>query len=191
MSESVWFEQVDTAFVELLSKVIQIDGKPVKVVIRKPDEDFNEEDYPLVSIYNLYDRFSRDRYSPEPIVVYRNKEEGKAILDNSALPYDLFYQIDFWATLQSDMNSMTKQWKAFSKFWFNLDVTDESGTPRSCFVLSRNDFNKSDLMQNGKRLFHSFGTYKVQVEIDEVAQNVVPMVTHTPKIYVNEESDGD
>lgn len=185
MSESVWFEQVDTAFVALLHKVIQIDGKPVKVVIRKPDDDFSNEDYPLVSIYNLYDRFSKDRYSPEPILVSRNEETGKAILEDSALPHDLYYQIDFWATLQSDINSITKQWKAFSKFWFNLDVTDESGIPRSCFVLSRNDFTKSDLLQNGSRLFHTFSTYKVQVEIDEKVQKPIPVVL-TPEFNVNE-----
>lgn len=186
MSESVWFEQVDSALMRLLRKVIQIDDKPVKVVVRKPDEDFSEEDYPLVSIYNLYDRFSKIRYSPEPVVVSRNEDNNSLILEESALPYDLFYQIDFWATLQSDMNSMTKQWKAFSKFCFNLDVLDESGTPRSCFVLARNDFNKADLMKNGKRLFHSFGTYKVQVEIDENTQENAPMLTHIPEIKDSE-----
>ena len=186
MSESVWFEQVDSALVKLLRQTIQIDGKPVKVVIRKPDEDFNEEDYPLVSIYNLYDRFSVERYSPEPTVVGRDVESNTAILEDSALPHDLFYQIDFWATLQSDMNSMTKQWKSFSKLWFNLDVLDESGTPRSCFVLSRNDFNKSDLLSKGKRLFHSFGTYKVQVEIDEKVQTTVPIVTNIPEVRAEE-----
>lgn len=191
MSESVWFEQVDIAFKKLLQRVIQIDGKPVKVVIRKPDEDFNTEDYPLVSIYNLYDRFSKIRYSSEPIVVSKNKEANSLVLEDSALPFDLFYQIDFWATLQTDMNSMTRQWKAFSKSWFNLDVSDMSDIARSCFVLSRNDFNKSDLMQNGRRLFHSFSTYKVQVELDEKVHNVVPMVTYTPDVKVNEESDGD
>ena len=186
MSESVWFEQVDIAFKRLLQRVIQIDGKPVKVVIRKPDEDFNTEDYPLVSVYNLYDRFSKIRYSSEPIVVSKNEEANSLILEDSALPFDLFYQIDFWATLQTDMNSMTRQWKSFSKSWFNLDVSDMSGISRSCFVLSRNDFNKSDLMQNGKRFFHSFGTYKVQVELDEKVQNVVPAVTYTPDVKVNE-----
>lgn len=185
MSESVWFEQVDTAFVKLLRKNIQIDGKPVKVVVRKPDEDFNEEDYPIVSIYNLYDRFSKVRYSPDPVVISQVGAYGTAIIEDSALPYDLFYQIDFWASLQSDMNIMTKQWKSISKLWFNLDVIDEAGTPRSCFVLSRNDFNKADLMKDGKRLFHSFGTYKVQVEIDERVQSVVPVVTQTPEINVN------
>lgn len=185
MSDSVWFEQVDIALMRLLGKVIQIDGKPVKVVIRKPDEDFIEEDYPLVSIYNLYDRFSKNRYSPEPVVVSHNEGDNSLILEESALPYDLFYQIDFWSTLQSDMNSMTKQWKKFSKFWFNLDVFDESGKPRSCFVLSRNDFNKADLMKSGKRLFHSFGTYKVQVELDGNVRTKAPMLTNTPEVKAN------
>lgn len=185
MSESVWFEQVDIALVELLRNTIKIDGKPVKVAVRKPDDDFNEEDYPLVSIYNLYDRFSKDRYSPEPVVVSRDESTNSAVLEESALSYDLFYQIDFWASLQSDMNSMTRQWKAFASFWFNLNVHDESGNPRSCFVLSQNDFNKADLMKRSKRLFHSFGTYKVQVEIDDNVSTVTPMLTHTPEPEVN------
>lgn len=177
MSESVWLEQIDEAFIKLLRSVIQIDGKPVKVVIRKPDDDFTTEDYPLISIYNLFDRFSKERYHPEAVVVSRYAEAHSLVMEETALPFDLFYQIDFWATLQSDMNEMTRQWKAYSKFWFNLDVLDMSGIPRSCFVLSRNDFNKSDLLKDGKRLFHSFGTYKVQVEIDENVNTTMPMVT--------------
>ena len=177
MSASVWFEQVDSALMKLLRTVIQIDGKPVKVVVRKPDEDFTEEDYPLVSIYNLYDRFSKIRYSDESVVVSRNIEKRIMVIEKAALPYDLAYQIDFWANLQSDINTMTKQWKSYSKSWFNLDVIDESGELRSCFVLSKNDFGKSDLVKNGKRLFHSFGTYKVQVELDPNVQEIVPMAT--------------
>lgn len=189
MSESVWFEQVDSALMKLLRTVIQIDGKPVKVVIRKPDEDFNEEDYPLVSLYNLYDRFSKGRYSPEPVVVSRNFDSNTAVLEESALPYDLFYQIDFWASLQSDMNSMLKQWKSFAPFWFNLDVLDESGNPRSCFVISRNDFNKADLLKEGKRLFHSFGTYKVQVELDTNNSEETAMVTEPITVRIEPKSN--
>ena len=186
MSESVWFEQVDSALMKLLSQVIRVDGKPVKVVVRKPDEDFYDEDYPIVSIYNLGDRFSKIRYSPEPIVAYRNTENHFLVLEDSALPYDLAYQIDFWAILQSDMNVMTKQWKSYAKSWFNLEVIDEAGELRSCFVLSKNDFGKADLVKNGKRLFHSFGTFKVQVEVDEKVQNVVPMVTNGIEVSVEE-----
>ena len=185
MSESIWFEQVDSALMKLLSQVIRVDGKPVKVVIRKPDEQFNEEDYPIVSIYNLGDKFSKVRYSPEPVVAYRNPEKHFLVLEESALPYDLMYQIDFWSTLQSDMNAMTKQWKSYSKSWFNLEVVDDTGALRSCFVLSKNDFRKADLLKNGKRLFHSFGTYKIQVEIDENVQSLVPMLTENVDVRVN------
>lgn len=184
MNTSVWFEQVDTALIELFRKVIHVDGKPVKVIVRKPDEDFKEEDYPLISIYNLYDRFSRIRYSPEPVVVNRNFDSKCAVMESSALPYDLSYQIDFWATLQSDMNKMIEQWREYAPFWFNLNVLDESGNDRSCFVISNNDFNKSDLMSGGKRLFHSFGTYRVQVELDHNIPTEAPMVTETIDIRV-------
>ena len=182
MSESVWYEQVDIALVELLRNIIHIDGKPVKVVVRKPDDDFNEEDYPLVSIYALYDRFSKIRYSSEPVVIHRDEGSATAVISESALPYDLIYQIDFWSTLQTDMNSMTKQWKAFARSWFNLLVLDESGTERSCFVLVRNDFNKADLLREGKRLFHSFCTCKIQVELDESVPTTTYMVTESPTV---------
>lgn len=186
MSESIWFEEVDTAFISLLKSIIKIEGKTVKVKVRKPDEDFNEEDYPLITIYNVSDKFSRNRYNPESVVVHRDNNNNTAIVEESALPYDLLYQIDFWSTLQSDMNLMTKLWKSYSNFWFNLQAVDQSGTERSCFVLSQNDFSKSDLMSNGKRLFHSFGTYKVQVELDENVQRVVPMVVQKPDIDIKD-----
>ena len=185
MSESVWFEQVDTALINFIQKNIIIDGKPVKAKVRKPDEDFDIEDYPLVSVYNLYDRFSTYRYNPEGSVTQRDVENNALVFEDPALPYDLYYQIDFWSILQSDMNEMTKQWKAKTKFWFNLDVQDESGNPRSCFVLMRNDVAKSDLLQKGRRVFHSFGTYKIQVEIDEKTQSTQPMVTKTVEVHVN------
>ena len=121
----------------------------------------------------------------------RDEETNSLVIEESALPYDLFYQIDFWAKQQADMNSMTKQWKSATKRFFNLSVLDESGKSRSCFVLSRNDFNKSDLLQNGKRVFHSFGTYRVYTEIDENTRLTVPMVTVTPDVDVHKKEDGD
>ena len=182
MNESVWFEQVDIALVRLLKHTIQVDGKPVKVVVRKPDEDFNEEDYPLVSITNLFDTFATHRYSPEPVVVSREEEFNQLVTEESALPHDLHYQIDFWSTLQTDINSMTKQWKTFAKRWFNLSVFDESGTERSCFVLLKNDFRRADLVKEGKRLFHGFESLKIQVELDDRVKTTVPMVTQPVEV---------
>jgi hypothetical protein len=186
-SETVWFEQIDSALLAFIKSHVFIDNASVKAVVRKPDDDFNEEEYPVVTVYNLYDRFSRERYSPEPLEISRDPDHNRIVMEKSALPYDLYYQIDFWATRQVDMNEMTRQWRNATGLYFNLDVVDMSGISRSCFVLSRNDFNKSDLMQNGKRLFHSFGTYRIYTEIDEREQTLEPMVTET--LIVNTSSN--
>ena len=176
MSESVWYEQVDTAFKQFLQEHILIENEPVKVVIRKPDDDFSKEEYPLISVYCLFDRFSQERYSPDLLIISRDEDTKKTVVEDSAVPYDLYYQLDFWSSLQSDMNDMTLQWKSLVKKWFNLPLLDMSGNQRSSFVLSMNDFKKADLLNKGKRLFHSFGTYRVYVELDEKVQTEMPMV---------------
>ena len=56
MSETVWFEQVDTALIDFISKGIKIGYSPIDVRVRKPDEDFKKEDYPLISLYNVYSK---------------------------------------------------------------------------------------------------------------------------------------
>ena len=53
MSESVWFEQVDTAFVSYLKSVVRFGEKSVPVSVRKPDEDFKIESYTSITLYNL------------------------------------------------------------------------------------------------------------------------------------------
>lgn len=189
-SETVWFEQIDSALLAFIKSHVFIDNASVKAVVRKPDDDFNEEEYPVITVYNLYDRFSRERYSPEPLEISRDPDHNRIVMEKSALPYDLYYQIDFWATSQVDMNEMTRQWRNATGLYFNLDVVDMSGISRSCFVLSRNDFNKSDLMQNGKRLFHSFGTYRIYTEIDEREQTLEPMVTETPIVNISSNIGG-
>lgn len=178
--KSVWLEQVDTALINFIRSKVKINGKPVKVVVRKPEDDFYSEEYPVISIYCLYDRFSRERYEPQDVVVGMSTDT--LVLEKSAMPYDLSYQIDFWANYQSDMNSLLKQWKALG-FWFNLPVRDVSGEERSCFVRSKGDFNKSDIFQAEKRLFHSFETYLIWTEIDGGEQEEVPKITYPIVTY--------
>ena len=50
MSETIWFEQVDTAFIDFIRSGIYINDFPVKCKVRKPDEDFKKEEYPFISI---------------------------------------------------------------------------------------------------------------------------------------------
>lgn len=172
---SVWIEQVDRAFMKLLSKNIKIQGEPMKVLPEKPDEDFNEEDYPVITTTFLYDRFATERYNPEDVCVKINEGESTGIFEDSASPYDLYYQVDFWTTLKTDMNSILKQWHKLTMRWFNLPVKDESGEDRSCFVLTLDRVMSNNFVKNGKRFFHSFQTLRVSTEIDSGIARVEPV----------------
>ena len=100
-------------------------------------------------------------------------------MEQAALPYNLFYQIDFWSLQQSQMNSMLMQWVSLTQGGkdFNLPVIDTGGNSRSCYCLCKDDFKKSDLVDGNKRIFHSFITYRIYVEIDENIRIYEPMIT--------------
>lgn len=190
MSSTVWYEQVDTALVKYIREGIHINYSKLDVRVRKPDEDFKEEDYPLISIYNVFSRRDdvRRNYNFMPVVVDRDAEGKSAVVEEKSIPYNLFYQIDFWSLQQSQMNAMLFQWITLTQGGrdFNLPVIDTGGTSRSCYCLCTDDLKKSDLVDGTNRLFHSFITYRIYVEIDENIQTTVPMVMgHT--IDVNKE----
>ena len=57
-SESVWFEQVDSALISLIQSTVSVYNSqgtlvPVPVKVRKPDEDFKIEEYPCITLYNF------------------------------------------------------------------------------------------------------------------------------------------
>lgn len=182
-SESVWFEQVDTALIDYIKGIVKLPDSqgvltPVPVKVRKPDEDFKIEEYPCITLYNLYSLRDKDRYFPDKVVVSRDFDTHTLIEENSAIPYSLFYQIDFWSRLQSQMNDMTRMWLSYhNDRCFNLPVKDISGNDRSSFVLMTGDLMKSDFLTETKRTFHSFMTYRVWVELDERVQNTTGMIT--------------
>lgn len=187
MSETVWFEQVDTALIDFISNIVKIedsDGvvRPVPVQVRKPDEDFKVEVYPSVTIYNLYSILDKDRIDDRYIRKSIDEKKFEVTLERTAIPYNLFYQIDFWAKYQTDMNAMTRLWIGNTGRDFNLSVKDMSGTDRSCFVLNTDKLVKSDFIDGTDRVFHSSMTYRVYVEVDENIQVVKPVVITTPNV---------
>lgn len=185
LSESVWFEQVDTAFVNYIKGIVKLPSGgniiPVPVKIRKPDEDFKIEEYPCITLYNLYSVRDEVRYFPDKVVIERDPKNHKLIQEKGAIPYSLYYQFDFWSRQQSHMNDMTRIWLGrHPDRCFNLPVKDLSGKDRECFVLMTGDLVKSDFLTDNKRTFHSVLTYRVWVEIDERIRNESPMITSTP-----------
>lgn len=182
-SESVWFEQVDSALISYIKGIVKLPDAngiltPVPVKIRKPDEDFKIEEYPCITLYNLYSVRDEVRYFPDKVVVERDYERSKLIEERGAIPYSLFYQLDFWSRLQSQMNDMTRMWLGYHPDkCFNLPVKDLAGKDRSSFVLMTDDLRKSDFLTETKRTFHSVLTYRVWVEIDERIRSERDMVT--------------
>ena len=183
LSESVWFEQVDVALINYIKGIVKLPNDngvltPVPVKVRKPDEDFKIEEYPCITLYNLYSTRDELRYYPDKVVVERDYEKNKLIEERGAIPYNLFYQLDFWSTKQSQMNDMTRMWLGHHPDkCFNLPVKDLSGQNRSSFVLMTDDLKKSDFLTETKRTFHSVLTYRVWVEIDERIRNESDMLT--------------
>lgn len=190
-SESVWFEQVDIALIKHIQESVRLlNGNrvlaPVPVKVRKPDEDFKIEEYPCITIYNLYSVRDEVRYCPDDVVVARDSVNKTLTKEKSAIPYSLYYQIDFWARKQSQMNDMTRLWLGHHPDrCFNLPVKDISGQDRSCFVLMTDDLKKSDFLSGIQRTFHSTLTYRVWVEIDERIQSESQMVTAIPYPNIN------
>ena len=186
LSESVWFEQVDTALINYIQGIVKLPNAngiltPVPVKVRKPDEDFKVEEYPCITLYNLYSLRDEVRYCPDMVAVERDTVNNRIVLEKSAIPYNLYYQLDFWSRLQSEMNDMTRKWLGnHPDRCFNLPVKDLSGQNRESFVLMTDDLKKSDFLTDTKRTFHSMITYRVWVEIDEKIRVEESMVTSTP-----------
>ena len=185
MSASVWYEQVDRALVDEIRQSVIVNNKhgvPVyldadAVKVRKPEEDFKIEVFPCVSIYSTNAPFDVKRYNPVPVVKDRFPEIHKARVEDTAVSFNLDYQIDLWSKYQTEMNEMTKSWLLKHFRQFNLSVSDDGGNDRSCNVLMTNQPTKSDLVSGANRLFHTYFTYSIWVELDNETRYNVNMVT--------------
>lgn len=182
LNQSLWFEQIDTAWADYLTsrvKVMDSEGNlvGVPVRIRKPDADFRVEEYPCVTIYNLFTTAAPLRYAADKVVVARNG--NLCTLEEAAKPFDLSYQIDFWSSLQVDMNQMVGMW--LSHYWksFEMPAKNAAGADVFCTVMERDAARKMDVFQpNERKLFRTTFTYKVSGYLDFAEKENVPMVTN-------------
>lgn len=189
MNQTVWYEQIDRGLKELISSQILLtdsSGKavPVPVRIRKADEDFKVEDYPMITIAHIgVSRRDEIRYNQFDSKLVKDLQAGTATVDPPAVPYTLKYQIDLWATLQSDMNALSSQWLYKFGRDFNLPVTDSGGTERTTQCLwSGDSVNLEDRLSSGDRVFHTPMTYSIWAELD------TPLTT-LEEVYLVKEVD--
>lgn len=179
---SVWFEQVEEAFIKRIQSRVKLPDEfgnltPVSVSIRRPDKEYLIETYPSITIYNLYSSFDPRRNYPFKVNAgWVDAEKTRVLIETSAKPFNLTYQMDFWSKYQSDMGKMLATWIFEHCEPFNLDVKDASGYSRSSLVLPIDNIVKQDYFTNGERIFHSMLTYTVWVELDTGEQVEVPTV---------------
>ena len=184
MSANVWFEEVNIGLLEEIKNTVRVKNskgvlkalKDEALLIRKPEEDFKLEVFPCVSIYNLSYKHDPVRYNPSPVIVEEDDKNKVVVMEDSAVPFNLDYQIDFWAKYQEDMDCMTRTWLSKHFRQFNLKVVDDGGVERTCNCLIQGSVAKSDLVLNGERLFHSIIKYQIWVELDDETRYNKPMV---------------
>lgn len=185
MSANVWFEEVNTGLLNEIKDTVKIKNangvlvtlEDEALIVRKPEEDFKSEVYPCVSIYNLSYKHDPLRYNLEPVKVGEDLLNSIAVLEDPAVPFNLSYQIDFWAKYQEDMDCMTRTWLKKHFRQFNLKVVDDGGKERTCNCLVQGSVVKSDLVLGGERLFHSIIKLLIWVELDDETRYNKPMVT--------------
>lgn len=183
MNSTVWYDQIDLGLINYIKSLILLEDYegeliPVPVRVRKADEDFKKEDYPMVTIYNLnISRRDEVRYYPFRVPRDLDIDRGKVNMERPAVPYSLMYQIDLWSTLQSDMNKMSALWEFEIGRDFNLPVQDSGGTLRYAHCLQKGDsFKKIDKLNDGNRVYCTSFTYRIWAEIDEENPNKIDEV---------------
>lgn len=180
MSDTIWFEQVDSALIDFIRNGVHIGDIPVKCKMRKPDEDFKREEYPLISISNIF--YTRDdfrRHYNGFIPVKKDAVNKVLTVEEAGIPYNLFYQIDFWALQFTQMNSMTHQWIAYTNGGrdFNLPVETVDGVCTTRYAMCTDSLRRVDFLNGTDRALHTTTTYRIYVEIDENVPIEQPLVT--------------
>ena len=181
MSESVWFRQVEAGLVDEIRKYVRYYDEsgnklPVnRVMVRKPDDDFldltgkdKDIDLPCITIANTmssYDKERIDSNSYIPVVIAYHGTT--ATVEDKAKPFKLYYQMDFWAEYEEDIDTMTLTWLANHHKFFDLDVVDNGGTPRKCYTTQNGVMQRTDSVVGSERLFRATIIYCIRVEIDE------------------------
>ena len=181
----VWYEHIDTSLKEEIQRYIKVrtvDGTetiPVHFFIRRPDDDFRIETYPSVSIYNIFTKladYRQNQYENENTPI-KDVVERKHITQAMDVPFDAFYQIDFWAVTNEDMNNMTNAWIRSHPFrQFNLKVLNGADKEEYVHMVQTEGWLKNDFFKYN-RIFNQSLRYKIQAYVDPKKNIVEPLIT--------------
>ena len=170
---SVWKEEINNALIAYTKKVVRWERNGSLFVphvqMRKPLESIKLEAYPCITWYNLMDLNNAWR-TDNVVHTSVDKERGKAVEYYEPIPFDLYYQIDFWGMLWGDIDKMSQLWlQALPPYsrgtFFNLPVVDSLGNKTSVLCKQKDILRRRDTLTDGERIFHSTITYDVQAHL--------------------------
>ena len=170
MNTTVWYEQVDIGLINLINSTFD-NEIPIRF---RSEDDFVELSYPCIVITHLWETFDRYRYEDRDINM--GLKGTDVVLEKSARPYTLTYQIELLSTSIMDMNDMTFKWSDTFMDFNNLDVEDMSGNKRNCFRESRGGVSSTEGSKDEQRVFKRIYTYDIKVEVDTGKQHLLPSV---------------
>lgn len=178
VSDTIWDREVFQGFMNVLHGIFDSRFPKFKVIVRKPDEDFKMETYPCAVLQITGAQFSVDRfYKKETYISHKDKDTYTGVKEKTPLPYDLNLQLDFYATRESDLNTLEIMWLSYFRRDFNLAVKTRGGNDDDVHVMSDWGVSKRLDEVNGKdRLFRICFNYKVYGRIDEHIRTNIPLV---------------
>ena len=177
VDNSVWIEQIDrallTTFKDHYANVFCT--KDISCAIRTPEKEFSSSDCPCISIYCVSSEDDKDRMLSQ---VQRTEVINNSLcLCENPQPKELTYHIEFWSNYQSDMVKMTLDFEAFLKNRV-IKAINANGEEVPCYYDTTKDIVRSDVIKEGKRLFHATAILSVKGEIDRF----IPQQTQTPSV---------
>lgn len=182
---TIWYEAVDEGFVkEILKSVKYIDrntGEPTPIpldhiILNKPEDDYKDEVYPSVHITHLFETHDKMRYNPNQLIVGRDFEKNMAQMKDSPVPFNLFFQLDFYSKFQTDINTMTSSWLKKHFRQFNLKVVDSENDEVTINVMVNENMKSADFLEGYERIYRRIISYRIWVELDDEIVYNVPMV---------------
>lgn len=144
------------------------------VIVRDPQRESKLTSYPCACVSNYNQLISKDRLDnlDKVVVKYKDTEKKQVLVDKVAKPYYLYYQVDFYAKFQTDIDEMTRMWLGNIDSHYVLEVRDTNNNKRYCNMVEQPyKHNRTD-----GNIYQRSYTYKVWVELDESIPVEVPTV---------------
>lgn len=167
---SVWYEECDNGWLELIPSVVTCEYEqnkftPIHTTIHLPEQDLDDfHVYPRCTVQSTQENFASSRYDTSRGKIV-SRSGNVATVENPSLPFFLSYQINFYAQFKSDIDHISRQWRAFSGRAFSLPITLATGEKYKCNVDQISYHNQDDIEREVRRYIRSY-VYRVWANID-------------------------